>query len=205
MAATNRNLQERIDEGEFRADLYYRLRVVEIAMPPLRERRNDIPALSEYFVSRCCRQLNLGEIAISDDAIDLLMRHSWRGNVRELENVIKNCLVRLNGNVIRSEDLDLAPDNGGGAPAVPSGVTQPLCDESVFDAVYEEIARRQPLPPGMDAFDVVERRLVVRALEHCRGNQSQAARFLGITRNTLRKRIQKYGLTIARSVSAEEV
>lgn len=197
MAATNRDLPERIKTGEFRADLYYRLRVVELAIPPLRERAEDIPLLVEYFVRRYARQYGTAEPSISDAAMQKLQHYPFPGNVRELQNVVKNALVRLTGTIIRPEDLEL-----GGARPRETSTTTVLADEEAYDTLFDGILKAQPLPEGMDAFDLVERKLVIRALAHCTGNQSQAAKLLGITRNTLRKRIQKYGLRIERSVSS---
>ncbi len=201
MAATNRNLGEAIEKGSFRADLFYRLRVVEIALPALRDRLDDLPMLVDYFLSRYASLMGLEKVAVDDRAIAALRSHPFPGNVRELENLIKNCLVRLHGNVLRAEDLEFShPAGGAAAPAFPGN----LAEESVFDVLFQEIARRQPLPEGMDAFDIVEKKLIVRALEQCDGNQSRASRFLGITRNTLRKRVRKYGLKIDRSVTEGE-
>lgn len=199
MAATNRDLRTRIDRGEFRADLYYRLRVVEIEMPSLRQRRDDIPMLVEYFVRRYATQFRLGQVTVGDDAMQALVEWDFPGNVRELENLVKNTLVRLRGTVIRRQDLQLEVSRLG----TPTSANAPLATPDAFQALWEQIVANQPLPPGYDAFDVIERKLVVHALDHCDGNQSQAARMLGITRNTLRKRIQKYGLKIERSISEE--
>jgi DNA-binding NtrC family response regulator len=198
IAATNRDLRESIEKGGFRADLFYRLRVVEIHIPPLRQRAADIPALTEYFLRRHAEAMGLAPITMDRGALDALTRYPFPGNVRELENIIKNCLVRLNGTVVFAKDLELGSPGEGANGDV---ALRNLADESVFDMLFEEIARRQPLPPRTDAFDIVERKLIVRALDDCGGNQSRAARFLGITRNTLRKRIQKYDLKIERSVA----
>jgi DNA-binding NtrC family response regulator len=120
----------------------------------------------------------------------LLEQGAYESNVRELENIVRNTLVGLKGNVISAGDLEMKR-----AEATESAVGI-LTDDSLFDALFQEIARRQPLPPGFDSFDIIERKLVIRALEQCEGNQSRVAKFLGITRNTLRKRIAKYGLKI---------
>jgi transcriptional regulator with GAF, ATPase, and Fis domain len=201
MAATNKAIKELIEAGKFRADLYYRLKVVEIEMPPLRERPEDIHALAEYFLKRHVRQFGLREVKISGSAIDKLMRYSFPGNARELENILRNCLVRLNGNTIRPDDIEVGAAVAGAASPETSSLE--LANDAVFDALFSEIARHQPLPEGYDAFDVVERKLIIRALEYNKGNQSRASRFLGITRNTLRKRIQKYGLKTERDESGD--
>lgn len=202
ITATNRDLPDRIENGTFRADLFYRLHVVEIPMPSLRERADDIPILTEYFLRRYAGQLGVNNIAIADDAMQALRRYTYPGNVRELENILKNCLVRLKGNVIRAQDIEFGSSSAPPAGARP-GESEAIASDAVMDALFHEIIRRQPLPEGMDAFDIIERRLIARALEHCTGNQSQASRLLGITRNTLRKRIEKYGLRMEHSVSED--
>lgn len=203
MAATNRQLRDRIESGSFRADLYYRLRVVEIGLPALRERLDDLPILVEYFVNKYARQFGIGHVGIDDTAIQALMSYFFPGNVRELENIIKSSLIRLSGTLLRSEDIQSAI-RVNTRPGEEVEVAPLLASDEVFDALFEEIRRQQPLPPNVDAFDIVERKLIVKALEQCQGNQSRTARFLGITRNTLRKRVQKYGLKIERSVTLED-
>ncbi|MCX7963351.1 MAG: sigma-54 dependent transcriptional regulator [Candidatus Sumerlaea chitinivorans] len=196
LAATNRDLEERIQAGEFRADLYFRLRVVEVRMPPLRERVEDIPLLADYFLRRAAGELGIPKPVLTEEAIDALQNYNWPGNVRELENVIKNCLVRLQGNRIYASDLDLrhTPSVASGTQAQESR-SRDLIDSALLDELFERIVRAQPLPEGFDAFDVVERSLLERALRYCGGNKSKAAKLLGVTRNTVRKRVEKYGLS----------
>lgn len=200
MAATNRDMKTAIEKGTFRADLYYRLRVVEIHMPTLRERAADIPGLVQYFIRKHAPNFGLGKVTVDAAAMNRLKRHSYPGNVRELENIIRNCLLRLKGNSIGPDDLDFGDIGHEVEDAAPTQETMVLADDSVFDALFDEIAKRQPLPLAYDAFDVVEQRLIIRALEYWKGNQSKAAQFLGITRNTLRKRVKKYGLKIEQSI-----
>lgn len=204
LAATNKNLTDLIETGKFRQDLYYRLRVVEIPLPPLRERLSDIPTLVRYFLDRHAPEFGHKRVTVDEAAMAVLMRHNYPGNVRELENLLKNSLLRLKGNVIRAEDLDLGRPAAQPADTVAAEQALRLADDSIFDALFDEIARRQPLPEGYDAFDVVERRLIHRALQYWKGNQSKAAKFLGITRNTLRKRVKKYGLRIEPNVVEEQ-
>ncbi|MBX7246235.1 MAG: sigma 54-interacting transcriptional regulator, partial [Candidatus Sumerlaeaceae bacterium] len=197
IAATNRDLRVRIDGGQFRADLYYRLRVVEIPMPRLSDRPEDIPGLVKYFVNRHAPEFGQNKVTVEKDAMEVLTRYQYPGNVRELENILRNCLVRLKGNQIHADDLNIGEADTPKAQ-LPIEIRM---DDTVFDTLFEEIARRQPLPRGADAFDIIEHKLVLRALEFCKGNQSKAANFLGITRNTLRKRVKKYGVIIERSVT----
>lgn len=204
IAATNRDLESLIAREEFRADLYYRLRVVEIRMPPLRERREDIPLLADYFLDLAARELQREKPQLTPDAIALLQEYPWPGNVRELENLMKNCVVRTPAKVINAADLSeyLASGLSGSLTHVETRPSekQPVTsseleiDDFTIQALFERILAAQPLPQGVDAFDLVEKRLLERALKHCQGNKSQAARLLGISRNTVRKRIQKYGL-----------
>ncbi|MCX7020344.1 MAG: sigma-54 dependent transcriptional regulator [bacterium] len=198
-ATTSRNLGVLCASGEFRTGLHDRLCAGQIQLPPLRERRSDIPALAEYFIMRYCDELGLGKIMLCDDALNALTRYSFPGNVRELKHMIKGALVRIQGNRIKSSDLAIGSCSDDDDTT--RNVLLPLADDSAFDALFDEIAKRQPLPGHYDAFDVIESRLVRRALEYCSGNQSHAARFLGITRNTLRKRIKKYGIDLGREIN----
>ncbi|MGC8740241.1 MAG: sigma-54-dependent transcriptional regulator [Candidatus Sumerlaeaceae bacterium] len=204
IAATNQDLESLIAQNLFRADLYYRLRVVEIRMPPLRERREDIVPLVDYFVTRVARQLRREKPEFTRDALELLHNYSWPGNVRELENLIKNCFVRIPTNLIRASDLaglltqPIAPaaSHTKAEHVVRSArKCATVCDEATIRALFEQILASQPLPPGFDAFDLIEQQLLKLALIHCHGNKSRAARLLGISRNTVRKRVKKYGLT----------
>lgn len=212
LAATNKNLEDLVAKGEFRSDLYYRLKVVEIRMPPLRERQEDIPLLVEYFVARTSRELNREKPVVTREAVELLQSHSWPGNVRELENLVKNCLVRLRGNVLHPEDvmpflqkappvLSVTEQDFGKVPAESVSQTPLIFKREYIQALFDNILANQPLPEGLDAFDLIERELLEMALRYCRGNKSKAAKLLGISRNTVRKRVTKYGFD---SVAEEE-
>jgi DNA-binding NtrC family response regulator len=202
IAATNRDLESLIANDQFRADLYFRLKVVEIRMPPLRARVEDIPALADYFITQTARELHREKPQLAQDAVQLLQGYHWPGNVRELENLIKNCLVRLQGNVIHASDLSeyLGRPAMGSEPDAASppaaGVAPPAfdLDDGAIHSLFDHILSVQPLPPGLDAFDLIEKRLLELALHHAHGNKSHAARLLGISRNTVRKRVEKYGL-----------
>jgi DNA-binding NtrC family response regulator len=212
LAATNKNLEDLVAKGEFRSDLYYRLKVVEIRMPPLRERQEDIPLLVEYFVARTSRELNREKPVVTREAVELLQSHSWPGNVRELENLVKNCLVRLRGNVLHPEDvmpflqkappvLSVTEQDFRKVPAESVSQTPLIFKREYIQALFDNILANQPLPEGLDAFDLIERELLEMALRYCRGNKSKAAKLLGISRNTVRKRVTKYGFD---SVAEEE-
>lgn len=209
IAATNRDLARQIEKGEFRADLFYRLNVVTLHLPPLRERREDIPLLVEYFLQRFQPSGAVSRVSISREAIEALKDAPWPGNVRELENVVKNALVTCKGSTILPGNLALGSKS---LVAMPSGKpstgseTAPsdLSLESRIDSMFETLLQRRWSQPNMDMFDVIEKELIALALKKTEGNQLQAARLLGITRSTLRKRIAKYGIAIKADVRMGE-
>jgi two-component system response regulator AtoC len=183
IAATNQELEVLIRAGRFREDLYYRLNVVRIAIPPLRERGQDILLLAEYFLSVHRRADTQGPQGLSGDAREKLLSYSWPGNVRELENVIASAVLGARGRLLTAEDLVLSEvasrsTTSEPPPVQPSSVTL----ESLFAQ-----------HPG-NVFITAERLLIVKALELSRHNQVHAARLLGISRNVLRDRMKRYGL-----------
>ncbi len=170
IAATNRDLRAALEEGTFREDLYYRLNVVPLEIPPLRERRDDIPWLAEHFVKKLSPDTGSRVEGITEAALQKLMGYDWPGNVRELENVIERSLVMARADQLDAADIRL--DTGRGA-RVASG------DFS--------------LPPGM-TLDQYEQEIIKQALKKADGNKSQAARLLGLTRNALRYRLGQMGI-----------
>ena len=170
VAATNQDLRAALEQGTFREDLYYRLNVVPIDIPPLRERREDIPFLAEHFVRKLAADSGSRVERITDAAIARLLSYHWPGNVRELENVIERSLVMCAGTVLDADDirLDFAPRprNHNSAPFLPDGMS--------LDQYEQEIIRE--------------------ALRRADGNKSQAARLLGLTRNALRYRLAQMGI-----------
>ncbi|MGC3999156.1 MAG: sigma-54 dependent transcriptional regulator [Anaeromyxobacter sp.] len=172
IAATHADLEERVREGRFRRDLYFRLAVVRLTVPPLREHLDDVPALAAHFIAAFNRALGRQVRGIHPEALELLRAHRWPGNVRELRNVIERAFILYAGaDEIRPEHL--APELRAGRRP------EPLVPEVPSDGLV---------------LDEVERKLIVEALERARGNQSQAARLLGISRDTLRYRLKKHGL-----------
>lgn len=157
LAATHRNLEQMIERGEFRQDLYYRLRVVEIVLPPLRERREDIPKLVRYFIEKYGRREGVEQAKVSQKALQRLLRYDFPGNVRELENLIEGALALTVDPVIDEGDI-LLPDVGA--------------TEGDFGEEWPELKE-------------VEARYITRVLAHTRGNLSQAAKILGVDRKTL--------------------
>jgi DNA-binding NtrC family response regulator len=170
IAATNRDLRVALEDGTFREDLYYRLNVVPIEIPPLRERKEDIPYLVRYFVDKLARE-NGGRVReITDAAVEKLMQYSWPGNVREIENVIERSIVMTTGEKLDVDsirlDMNLRPRAHGGEMVLPEGMS----------------------------LDQFEQELIRNALKQANNNKSQAARILGLTRNSLRYRLTQMGI-----------
>jgi two-component system nitrogen regulation response regulator GlnG len=189
IAATHRDLDAAVVNGTFREDLLYRLRVVPIAVPPLRERREDIPPLIDHFLARYDAELTGGMHVISPDAVERLVRYAWPGNVRELENAIKRALVLAAAEVIGLDDFAFL-DGGAGERVAMSleGIvraeTEAALDSGAPGDVHGALLAR------------VEKPLIETALARTGGNQLRAAELLGINRNTLRKRIVELGIDV---------
>jgi len=189
VAATNRDLEALIREGRFREDLYYRLNVVSLTLPPLRERPEDIPFLVDHFLVKYASEL--GERQVSAEALLRLSGYGWPGNVRELENVIQHAMVMAAGGVIVPEHLPIAA--GPPAAPVPEGTLTDLVEQKLQECVKglggRESANLHELVLGL-----VERPLLQAVLRETGGNQLRAAALLGINRNTLRKKLRALGL-----------
>jgi two-component system nitrogen regulation response regulator GlnG len=190
LAATHRDLDVAVREGRFREDLLYRLRVVPIQIPPLRERREDIPLLAEHFTVRYAEELSNGPRYLADATLERLAAYDWPGNVRELENSIKRALVLSSGDVLAPEDfafLDEQTTRGEAPAELGQLVTQEV--EAALAAPEPEAIHRRIL-------ERVERPLLEAVLAHTEGNQIRAAALLGINRNTLRKKIVELGIPL---------
>jgi DNA-binding NtrC family response regulator len=180
IAATNVNLEERVSEGRFRADLFFRLNVIRLRMPALREHTEDIPLLAGHFIARFNQQMKRQVMGISAQALSLLTAYRWPGNVRELRNVIERAFIlHMNVDEIRPEHLpaeirEPSPDKRAAAPVVMK-LVPPMAEQGI---VLED----------------VERKLILEAMERASGNQSKAARMLGISRDTLRYRLKKHAI-----------
>jgi two-component system nitrogen regulation response regulator GlnG len=208
IAATNKALEEAVAHKEFREDLFYRLNVVRIELPPLRDRREDIRLLVNYFLSKLAQQQRQSRKSISAEALNALKDYAWPGNVRELENAIRRAIVVAKGDAILPGDLP--PEVSGQRPAAlpqppGTGAIPPAAGalasytgdiESLAQALFR-MARRDS---KLKIIPAVERELVVQALVETKGNQVQAARLLGITRATLRKRIEKFQIKQALAI-----
>jgi transcriptional regulator with GAF, ATPase, and Fis domain len=191
IAATNRDLSAAIERGAFREDLYYRLNVFQIPLPPLRERPDDILPLAESFLEELGRSMGRPAAGISRDASEWLLANAWPGNARELRNAIERAILLCDGGLITREHLPAGmsqpgparPIGGNGSPdagALHPGTTDPLGSH--------------PLPPGGVDLEQVDRAYVEQALRDARGNKSKAARLLGLTRAQLYSRLEKYRL-----------
>ena len=185
-----------IEEGKFRMDLYYRINVFPIYVPPLRERKSDMLELADYFLEKYSQQNGKKVVRLSTPAIDMLMAYHWPGNVRELENVIRRALVVAKGDAILLSDLPAevtgeGPTGGGGA-----AVSRPAGEGSASDivALARQLFQWARRDPKLKVMPAVERELVIQALKEANGNQVHAAKLLGITRATLRKRVEKFGI-----------
>ena len=173
VAATNVDLRAALEQGRFREDLYYRLNVVPISVPPLRERKEDIPFLAMHFVRKLSAEINSSAKEISPAAMDRLLAHTWPGNVRELENTIERSLVLASGEVLQAADMRIeAPRNGAAFPAT----------------------QQSPILPEGETLEHWEQMMIREALRRASGNKSQAARLLGLTRNALRYRLSQMGM-----------
>jgi Nif-specific regulatory protein len=171
IAATNQNLEERVKSGAFREDLYYRLNVFSITVPPLRGRRADIWALAEYFVTKYATLHRRNVTRVSNRALDLLSEHSWPGNVRELENAIERAVVVCDGFVIQEQHLPAALRSLEPAPAAPKSTLR-------------------------EAVAALERKMLAEALRDARGNCAKAARDLGISERVVRYKAALYGIDV---------
>jgi transcriptional regulator with PAS, ATPase and Fis domain len=163
ICATNKNLEQMVGEGLFREDLLYRINTIQIEVPPLRERGNDIPVLADFFLKKYASKYNKPGLKINQQAQDKLVKYSWPGNIRELQHTIEKAVILSEGNILKAEDFFMRPVISGRA------------NES--DLTLEEM----------------ERRMINQAIDRNNGNLSAAAEQLGITRQTLYNKIKKLG------------
>jgi DNA-binding NtrC family response regulator len=174
ISATNRDLQQAVREGRFREDLFYRLNVIHIAVPPLRERLEDIPGLVEYYLKKLTSEKGRPAVTLSEDAMRFLKRSEWPGNVRELINALEYGVVTCERRTIGLKDLPQAAAGPGGIEQASGG----------------SLAR-------------LEQNEIINALDQFRGNKTKAAEYLGINRKTLREKMQKYGVGYKKKPAAD--
>ena len=193
LAATNKNLEKEVEAGRFREDLYYRLKVISIELPPLRERPDDVPPLVNYFVGRFSEEYGKSVHYVADQTIQRLQSYAWPGNVRELENCMRRAVLMCKGDVLLAEHVQFEAERDGAPRATTREALVDNLKRRASDLV-PEILRLAEEDAEVNVLDLVEEAIVAYALQHCNHNQVQTARMLGISRNTLRHRIQKYGL-----------
>ena len=182
ISATNVDLPEDVAAGNFREDLYYRLRVVTLKIPPLRDRREDIPELAQQFVENFCKIENLPPVKLPSETIKWLSEYPWPGNVRELKNALEGSVVLCRDGVLRKSDLSLS-----GLPDAPQKPTAAAVD------------------PSSLSLDESERNAILRALQQAGFVQKEAAKLLGISRRAIHYKIKKYGIDCGkRSSNADE-
>jgi two-component system NtrC family response regulator len=173
VAATNRNLEEAIQKGTFREDLYYRLNVVTVFLPPLRERKEDIPPLIEHFLKKYRRENQKSMVSLSKEARDLLLNYNYPGNIRELENIVERAVVLSRGDTIMTQDLPLN------------------LREGKVEDLMKQSGKGRSLP---ETLEEIERLRITQALENSHGVQTRAAEELGISERVLRYKMKKYGI-----------
>lgn len=195
VAATNVDLVDAVEAGHFRADLYYRLNIANVNLPPLCERPGDILPLARHFIDRYRARLQCGPVELSDAAREILVRYIWPGNIRELENVLHYALIVCRDGVIRPGDLRLnerVPTSGGSRQERSEGSDEGA--ESDRDRGLVQVFQRLFDAAPEALFEQVESTLITQAYAHCEGNQVRTARLLGISRNVLRAHLKRYGL-----------
>jgi two-component system nitrogen regulation response regulator GlnG len=200
IAATHRDLKAWSDQGRFRPDLYYRLGVFTICLPPLRERGEDLALLAQFYLRRVSRELGREVYEIAPEALERLRGYSWPGNVRELQSVLKQAVLRAHGPVLLPDFLPELREEPG-EPAAPVALPGGGFDPEAF-------LRERLGPDSRDLYSVthrdLDRLLLSRVLEYAGGNQARAALLLGIARRTLRVKLQDLGLHVAHAVEADE-
>jgi two-component system response regulator HydG len=174
LAATNRNLEDDVTEGKFREDLYYRLNVVTVDVPSLRDRQDDIPLLVQHFLKKYSEKNRKQVKGFTPLAMDILLKYDWPGNVRELENSVERSVILLNGDYITEKEL-------------PLNISQTYSDESNWVAA-------QPVNAEPRLLEEIEKEAILAALDASGGNKSETAKRLGINRKTLHNKLKSYGV-----------
>jgi two-component system, NtrC family, response regulator AtoC len=190
IAASNRDLEKAVREGQFRQDLYYRLAIISIFLPPLRERREDILPMVEFFIERYNRRFKKAIRGITEDSRRLLLNHDWPGNVRELKNAIERAMILEEGDALRPSYLPFSVGRGQ------DGMTafEAVAGETAAQLANGRSLPRLSIPEGGTSLEEVERTLVEMAMRQAGNNQTHAARLLDISRDALRYKLKKFGL-----------
>jgi len=198
VAATNKNLEQEVARKCFREDLFYRLNVVRIQLPPLRARVEDIRLLAEYFLEKVAAKKHLPRMRLSEEVVRIMEAYPWPGNVRELENTIQRATVLATSDVILPKDLPLGNDS---VPLEADLVSVASSLELTKETAIEYLLQTAQSDPNVQLLPWLEREFTLHAMKITRGNQVRAAKLLGITRATLRKRIEIFGITKELSIS----
>ncbi len=193
IAATNRNLEAMVAQGAFRSDLYYRLNVYTIGLPPLAERLDDLDALVSHFIARANEELGKQVRSVAPECLDLLRRYAWPGNVRELQSVLRRAVLGTTGPALGPDSLPELVQ--AAAPGAAAGESVTDWERFVDDRLRHGTERLYD-----EALAMMEQQVITRALRHAGGNQVQASRILGITRTTLRAKMRQLGLTLEKTV-----
>ncbi|HEY3788968.1 MAG TPA: sigma-54 dependent transcriptional regulator [Urbifossiella sp.] len=199
IASTNADLEKMAEDGRFRKDLFFRLNVFTIKLPPLRDRGDDVSLLLDHYMRRFGKELGKPVHEVSGDAMALLRGYAWPGNIRELQSVVKQSLLRMSGSVLLADFLPPRIVNPQGSEALAASRGAFDWDEFVGGRIAASSENLYA-----EALERMEREVVVRVLQHTNGNQLQAARILGITRGSLRTKIRALGISIAKSVWSED-
>jgi two-component system nitrogen regulation response regulator GlnG len=201
IAATNADLEKLVAAGRFRSDLYFRLNVFAIRLPPLRERGDDLELLTDFYLSRFTRELGRPMPVVPTETRAVLSRYAWPGNVRELQSILKQALLRMSGAVLLD---DFMPPTVATPVLAPAEGTTPTAPSLDWDRFVKERLEAGSRDLYGECLALMERQLLTRVLERTGGNQLRAAELLGITRGSLRHKLRALGLSIERSVSAED-
>lgn len=198
IAATHRDLESAIREGQFREDLYYRLSVVTLRLPPLRERREDIPDIANYFARRYAKDFGLQQVTFQPEAMYLLQSHNWPGNVRELENVVRKLLLVARGYPISEDQVKQVLAEGTPAAPAAAGSIQSMVAELLA------AAQRGELNDALSRLlENAEREMFSQAIALADGNQAKAARWVGVSRLTMREKLKQFGLKPGEEAAVE--
>ncbi len=207
IAATNKNLKSMVKNAKFREDLYYRLNVIEITLPPLRERKSDIPILANFFIKKFSEELNIAEKQLSGDALSFLQSYNFPGNIRELENAIRRCMVMSPSSILDSDDFKEILNNG----EKNLSIDKYLKDKKTEIDPFEDIIRRKIKNYAEKIKDaeindvyrsimgLTEKIIIEEILNLYNFNQLKVSKFLGINRNTLRKKINEYKIDLKKA------
>ena len=203
LTATHRNLDRMIEDGQFRGDLFYRLNVFTIRLPPLRERLEDLPALIEYFVARADRELGIRAQGVAPESLEMLTRYDWPGNIRELQSAVKYALVNTRTGVLTPDCFPEMCQSARTSRATSAGSPQNGSAGFNLQTLATEALLNETTDIHRSIHDAVDQVLLPLVLQHVDGNQRQAARLLGISRTTLRSRLETLGLKVEKRVVPE--